>query len=49
MGDDKYYYLHAYKIEFKEIKGDLDYLNDKSFVASTPERFKDKTRDIFGD
>lgn len=49
MGDAKYYYLHAYKIEFKDIKGELDYLNDRIFLIPIPERFKEKTQDIFGD
>ncbi|WP_300408384.1 RluA family pseudouridine synthase [Lagierella sp.] len=41
--------LHAYKIVFNELEGNLKYLNGKSFRAKLPEDFKTIAKEIFGD
>jgi len=43
-----YYYLHSYKIKFQGFKGELEYLNDKTFQGDLPEDFKNKIKIFFG-
>lgn len=42
-----YQLLHAYKITFSKLSGDLDYLSFKSFEAPIPKIFSDIERDLF--
>jgi len=44
----KYYYLHSYKIKFQEFRGELEYLNNKTFQGDLPEDFKNKIDLYFG-
>ncbi|MFO7888452.1 MAG: RluA family pseudouridine synthase [Eubacteriales bacterium] len=44
----KYYYLHSYKIKFQGFRGELKYLNNKTFQGDLPEDFKNKIDLYFG-
>ena len=41
-------FLHAYKIVFSEIKGPLNYLKGKEFIAKAGNRFSKIEEDLFG-
>ena len=41
--------LHAYKIQFYGLDGQLEYLNGKSFRANPPKDFEILGKEIFGD
>ncbi len=47
--NNKYYFLHAYKIIFEGFNGELKYLNKKTFEGDLPEDFNEKVQMTFGD
>lgn len=50
---DKYKYksqfLHSYKLEFKELKGELKYLSNKIFIAPLKPKQKEIIKDLFNE
>lgn len=41
-------WLHGYKVEFYGLKGDLEYLNGKSFEAKANDKYRRIENDLFG-
>ena len=42
-----YQYLYAYKLNFRKIKGKLEYLDNKTIAVALPPLFKKIKQDVF--